>query len=83
MPGLENGSSIANAFSWDHTQYPGGTRVFGRLTAFLHHEDDRLVLLFGKGNLRFRQDTIDLSLQCCQRILGRRRAVLPKCRVDK
>lgn len=34
MPGLENGSSIANAFSWDHTQYPGGTRVFGRLTGF-------------------------------------------------
>lgn len=32
MPGLENGSSIANAFTWDHTQYPGGTRVFGRLT---------------------------------------------------
>jgi hypothetical protein len=32
MPGLENGSSIQNAFTWDHTQYPGGTRVFGRLT---------------------------------------------------
>ncbi len=34
MPGLENGSSIQNAFSWDHTQYPGGTRVFGKLTAY-------------------------------------------------
>ena len=29
MPGLENGSSLANAFTWDPTQYPGGTRVFG------------------------------------------------------
>lgn len=33
MPGLENGSSIANAFTWDHTQYPGGTRVFGALSS--------------------------------------------------
>lgn len=29
MPGLNNGSSQQNAFEWDHTQYPGGTRVFG------------------------------------------------------
>ena len=34
MPGLENGSSIANAFTWDHTQYPGGTRVFGALAPY-------------------------------------------------
>ncbi|GEM_PF-1081746 len=34
MPGLENGSSMQNAFSWDHTQYPGGTRVFGKLTSY-------------------------------------------------
>lgn len=33
MPGLENGSSWQNAFTWDHTQYPGGTRVFWQLTA--------------------------------------------------
>ncbi|MCL2646101.1 MAG: PPC domain-containing protein [Phycisphaerales bacterium] len=32
MAGLENGSSQANAFSWDVTQYPGGTRVFGATT---------------------------------------------------
>ncbi|MCL2645581.1 MAG: hypothetical protein FWD61_01085 [Phycisphaerales bacterium] len=32
MPGSENGSSQANAFTWDATQYPGGTRVFGATT---------------------------------------------------
>jgi hypothetical protein len=34
MPGLENGSSFENAFTWDHTQYPGGTRVFGATTNY-------------------------------------------------
>jgi hypothetical protein len=34
MPGLENGSSIQDAFTWDHTQCPGGTRVFGRTTEY-------------------------------------------------
>jgi len=38
MPGLENGSSQANAFTWDHTQYPGGTRVFGA-TSYNQSED--------------------------------------------
>jgi len=34
MPGLENGSSFENAFTWEHTQYPGGTRVFGATTDY-------------------------------------------------
>ncbi|MCL2639655.1 MAG: hypothetical protein FWD53_02305 [Phycisphaerales bacterium] len=32
MPGQENGSNQSNAFSWDVTQFPGGTRVFGATT---------------------------------------------------
>lgn len=34
MPGLEDGSSFENAFTWDHTMYPGGTRVFGATTNY-------------------------------------------------
>jgi hypothetical protein len=34
MPGLENGSDQRNAFTWDHTQYPGGTRVTGALAPY-------------------------------------------------
>jgi len=34
MPGLENGSSQQDAFTWDHTQYPGGIRVYGALAPY-------------------------------------------------
>lgn len=30
MPGLENGSNAQNAFPWDHSIVPGGTRVYGQ-----------------------------------------------------
>ena len=29
MPGNNDGSDSANAFDWDFSQFPGGTRVFG------------------------------------------------------
>jgi len=32
VPGNETGANQSNAFSWDVTQYPGGTRVFGATT---------------------------------------------------
>ena len=31
MPGSKNGSSIYDAFEWDHSQHPEGIRVYGRL----------------------------------------------------
>jgi len=34
MPGTGDGSSWQNAFDWDHTQYPGGTRVFGQTARY-------------------------------------------------
>jgi len=34
MPGTGDGSSFYNAFEWDHTLYPGGTRVFGQTAQY-------------------------------------------------
>lgn len=48
MPGLENGSSLANAFTWDPTAYPGGTRVFGATTYNQSQDWWALYLLAGK-----------------------------------
>lgn len=48
MPGLENGSSLANAFTWDPTQYPGGTRVFGATSYNQSQDWWALYLLAGK-----------------------------------
>lgn len=48
MPGLENGSSLANAFSWDPTAYPGGTRVFGTTSYNQSQDWWALYLLAGK-----------------------------------
>jgi hypothetical protein len=48
MPGLENGSSLANAFSWDPTAYPGGTRVFAATTYNQSQDWWALYLLAGK-----------------------------------
>jgi hypothetical protein len=48
MPGLENGSSLANAFTWDPTAYPGGTRVFGATSYNQSQDWWALYLLAGK-----------------------------------
>ena len=34
MPGTETGRDFDNAFSWDFTAYPGGTRVTGETARY-------------------------------------------------
>lgn len=34
MPGTGDGSSLQNARAWDHSLYPGGTRVYGSFTNY-------------------------------------------------
>ena len=34
MPGEETGRDFDNAFSWDFTKYPGGTRVTGETARY-------------------------------------------------